>query len=35
MESADVKAYMSFGFNKTLIVLNLSNSVRIDIILFI
>jgi len=35
MESADVETDMSFGFNKTLVFLNLSNSVRIDIILFI
>jgi hypothetical protein len=27
-----VKAEMSFSFNKTLVVLNLSNSVRIDTI---
>jgi len=30
-----VKADMSFRFNKTLVVLNLSNYVRIDIIFFI
>jgi hypothetical protein len=32
VESTDVKAEMSFSFNKTLVVLNLSNSVRIDTI---
>jgi len=30
-----MEADMSFGFNKALIVLNLSNSVRIDIIFFV
>jgi len=35
VESADVEADMSFSFNKTLVVLNLSNSIRIDIILFV
>jgi hypothetical protein len=30
-----VEADVSFSFNKTLIILNLLNSVRIDIILFV
>jgi hypothetical protein len=35
VEFVDMEADMSFSFNKTLVVLNLSNSVRIDIILFV